>query len=182
MMMNTVNTAIDTANMSVESVFTKITAALRRSTEGVLDAASYLVQFEGREDYPKLKKQLIAEKIIGESTISMYMKIGKCTALYLNIEKLPPSFNSIYHLASLEGKKKGFIEEAIAIGKLDRTTKLDEIRKWGDHKSSDWVAITIDILANTSSEMREKIKTAAIKAAQDLGASVKTVAPAKSSK
>lgn len=174
-MMNTVNTAIDTTNMTVDTAFVAIDNALRRSTEGVLVAATYLVQFEGREDYVKLKNQLIAEKVIGESTISMYSSIGKCTVLYKCIDKLPSSFNSIYHLSKLEKAQKGFIEDAIANGKLDRTTTLKEIRKWGEKNPAEWVAITIEIPANVSNEMREKIKAAAIKAAENLGTSVKPV-------
>jgi len=175
MMMNAVNAAIETTNMTVESVLSEIATALRRSTQGVLDAARCIVQFKGHNEFPILEKKLIAEKVMAKSTISQYMTIGKCTVLARNVDKLPPSFNSIYHLAKIEAKQKGFIENAVQSGKLDRTTKLEEIRKWGETKPSEWVAITIEIPAHVSNEMREKIKAAAIKAAENLGASVKPV-------
>lgn len=167
------NTQVVTAEMSVVEVFEAITSALRRSTDGILEAADCMVQFEGAKNYTALKKKLTDEKVMGVSTISQYMTIGKCKVLKANIEHIPASFNSIYHLAKLEKEEEGFIERAIENGKLCRSTKLETIRKWGDRKSTGWVSVSIDIDANVSKEIREKIRMAAMNAAKEMGACVK---------
>lgn len=159
--------------LTVESVFSNITTALRRSTEGVLEAAKFLVQFESYKEFGKLKKQLVSEKVMAKSTISQYLTIGKCTVLSSVYGNLPPSFNSIYHLAKLEKKTKGFIEAQIGEGKLNRATKLEDIRVWGETSVSSWASILIEIDAKVTKDIREALKKEMILFIRNKGLSVK---------
>jgi hypothetical protein len=143
---------------TVESAFNKITTALRRSTEGIIEAAQCIVQYEKSSDFLQLRKRLVEEKVMAESTVSQYITIGNCTVLALNIEKLPPSFNSLYHLAKIEKSKPGFIEAQISNGKLNRASKLEAVRSWSDAKGTEWTTISIEIDAKTPDDVKAIIK------------------------
>ncbi len=173
--MNAANFETCANELTVELVFSNIQVSMRRTTESVLAVGKYLVDFEGYKEYAELKKKLISEKLMAESTISQYVQIGKCTVLSQVVDKLPASFNSIYHLAKLEKKAKGLIERKIAEDKLNPSTTLEEIRLWGEARQneSQWVSITIEVPAGVSNEIRELIREAAIRIAKENGVDIK---------
>lgn len=172
---------IPAVSLTVETVFTSITSALHRSSEGVLEAAKCLVQFEGYKEFGELRKRLAAEKIMAKSTISQYLTIGKCTVLSRVVDKLPPSFNSIYHLAKMEKKTKGYIEDQIAKGKLNRATKLEDIRASTGISQSDWIQIMVEVNSHISPSERKSLKEEIINLIQVKGHKVKPASTKKSS-
>lgn len=164
---------------TVEATFTKIKAALQRSAEGVLDAADLIVQFSKHKDYPMLTKELVKNKLMAKSTISQYSTIGKCAVLRSVINKLPQSFNSLYHLAKLEREQSGFIQNLISNGKLSPSTTLEYLRGYGTSTKSKWSNIVVEVDSKTDADMREQLRKMFIELAKQIGVDVKVPSPKK---
>lgn len=179
-MVNNVNSTAAT-EVTVESAFNEIKSSMLRSTVGVLDAARVLIDFFSRDDYPKLKKELISNKLMGESTLSQYQTIGRCAVLREVVEHLPASFNSLYHLAKLEKENAGFIKSAIAKGELQPCTTLDKIRQW-DGKGSgkqEGTSIVLQFEGKIDKEAADQIRQKLVEYAISLGVKVRVPAEKK---
>jgi hypothetical protein len=141
----TTTAASTTVNISdVDAVFKEIVNISNRTAKGVFEIGKLILDYDKSlviktPDFNQLEDKLITEKVMAASTISSYRTIGACAVLPNYLDVLPPFFNHMYVLATLEKKKPGFICMKLQSGELDRTTTLEVIRSWnatGKQKST----------------------------------------------
>lgn len=136
-MKNLTTTAASTTVIisDADSVFKEIVNISNRTAKGVFEIGKLILDYDESlviktPNFNQLEDKLIKAKVMAASTISSYRTIGACNVLPVYLDVLPPFFNHLYVLATLEKKQPGFIGMKVQSGELDRTTTLEVIRSW----------------------------------------------------
>lgn len=88
-------------------VVARITTSFKKSIKALLETAKEIVEASNRDDFTSVRKELVNNRVMSESTITSFLTIGN-NAVLMNPDyedRLPPSYTSLYALAKLDNSE-----------------------------------------------------------------------------
>lgn len=113
--------------IDVDSAVVEIGESWHKATQSIFDTANLLLEYSNREGWDGLRNKLTEKKILSSPVISMLLGIATNPLLSdpKIQEHLPPSYNSIYLLSSLDDS---VIRERIKNKDISPTMQVNEAR------------------------------------------------------
>lgn len=133
------------ANVSsgAERIIAKITNTWNKAAKYIIDVSKILrdLQDGDQKIWSEVRDTLIERKIMSRTTISNLISIGKKELLTQNVEKLPPAYNTLWVLSTLDDKE---LQSKLDDGLLTPELRLEDARKWKQPEEFPTVVIEED--------------------------------------
>lgn len=116
-------------SVEVEQVIKKITNAWNKAAEYIIEVSMMLndLQNGDKKTWSQVRDTLIERKIMSRTTISNLISVGKNKLLTSNVEKLPPAYNTLWVLSTLEDQE---LKSKLKEGLITPELRLEDVRKW----------------------------------------------------
>lgn len=113
----------------VEQVIKKITNAWNKAAEYIIEVSVMLNELQSgdKKMWSEVRDTLIERKVMSRTTISNLISIGKNNLLTSNVEKLPPAYNTLWVLSTLEDRD---LKSKLKDGLITPELRLEDVRKW----------------------------------------------------
>jgi hypothetical protein len=105
---------------------------MKKVVNATIETAIIISQHEGRDYWEQVEDALLHKvQWFEPSILSMYKKIGANAALRneSNREKLPPSYNTLYHLAFSDAER---LNKALEKGQISAKTTLAQAKQFSE--------------------------------------------------
>lgn len=116
-------------SVEVEQLIKKITNAWNKAAEYIIEVSVMLndLQNGDKKTWSQVRDTLIERKIMSRTTISNLISVGKNKLLTSNVEKLPPAYNTLWVLSTLEDQE---LKSKLKEGLITPELRLEDVRKW----------------------------------------------------
>lgn len=138
----------------VDEIINEISFVWNKAAEYIIQVSQLLYKYqsdvENRELWNEIRKELISRRIMSKTQIYTLSKIGSNQLLSNYVNRLPPSYNTIYKLSLLPDEQLNFGFEKNLINPELRLEDINEWRRNGlsiDNETGDFE----DFVINTSS-------------------------------
>jgi len=120
------------SSQELHGVLSEIADGMRKVVNATIETAIIIAKHESKGYWDQVEDALLHKvQWFDPSILSMYKKIGNNIALRneSNREKLPPSYNTLYHLAFSEPDR---LNTAIEKGQINPKTTLAQAKKFSE--------------------------------------------------
>jgi hypothetical protein len=120
------------SSQELQNVLSEIADGMRKVVNATIETAIIIARHESKGYWSQVEDALLHKvQWFDPSILSMYKKIGNNIALRneRNREKLPPSYNTLYHLAFSEPER---LNAAIEKGTINLKTTLAQAKKFSE--------------------------------------------------
>ncbi len=120
------------STQELHNVLSEIADGMRKVVNATIETAIIIAKHESKDYWVQVEDALLHKvQWFDPSILSMYKKIGNNIALRneSNREKLPPSYNTLYHLAFSEPER---LNTAIEKGQINPKTTLAQAKKFSE--------------------------------------------------
>lgn len=117
----------ESVRSKTENAVEEIKASWQKSINSMIETAQLILEYSFSSEWKNIQKELADRNIMKPSVVSMMLGIANNPVL-TNPEyrdKLPLSYNSLYHLSLLEEKE---VETRIKDGKINTSFRLEDVR------------------------------------------------------
>ena len=124
--------ANELSTQELHDVLSEIADGMRKVVNATIETAIIIARHESKSYWTQVEDALLHKvQWFDPSILSMYKKIGNNVALRneSNREKLPPSYNTLYHLAFSEPDR---LNTAIEKGQINPKTTLAQAKKFSE--------------------------------------------------
>lgn len=106
----------------------EIASSWRKTTQAILDTAKILKKYQLESNWSEIQAKLDSDGIIKISVQKFLLGIGNNPTLMneLNYQKLPPHYNTLYHLSTIKSDK---LEKLIDKEEVNISTDLADARE-----------------------------------------------------
>lgn len=110
-----------------ENAVEEIKASWQKSIDSLIETAQLIFEYSLSKEWKNIQRELAVRNIMNQSVVSMMLSIANSPVLTNpeNRDKLPLSYNSLYHLSLLEEKE---VETRIKDGEINTSIRLEDIR------------------------------------------------------
>jgi hypothetical protein len=118
------------STQELQVVLSEIAYGMRQVVNATIETALIIAKHQGKGYWDQVEDVLLNRvQWFDASILSMYKKIGNNAALQSekNREKLPPSYNTLYHLAFSDPQR---LNAALEKGKINQKTTLEQAKKF----------------------------------------------------
>lgn len=123
--------------VSIDQAIQEISISWRKTTEAIIETARILKKYQLDENWSQIQAKLDEENIIKISVQKFLLGIGNNPVLMdqQNYEKLPPHYNTLYHLSTINSDKlESLIEKDIVNVSTDLSDAKELAIKYSDKK------------------------------------------------
>jgi hypothetical protein len=149
--------------VTVDEAIKEISVSWRKTTQAIIETAKVLKKYQLESNWSEIQEKLDAENIIKVSVQKFLLGIGNNPVLMneQNYEKLPPHYNTLYHLSTIKSEK---LEKLINKSEVNVSTDLADARelaiKYGEKKkklpSPKSPKVTFTITFNSPTGLKSK--------------------------
>lgn len=139
----------------VDEIINEISFVWNKAAEYIIQVSQLLYKYqsdvENRDLWKEIKKELINRKIMSKTQIFTLSKIGSNQLLSSYVNRLPPSYNTIYKLSQLPEEQLHFGFEKNLITPELRLEDINEWRRNGltiDNETGDFESYEINPTVN----------------------------------
>jgi len=116
----------------LHNALSEIADGMRQVVNSTIKVARTIAKYQNTAIWSDVEDYLINEgQWFDPTVLSMYKRIGNHPAIQnkANIDKLPPSYNTLYHLSFADPER---LEKAIAKGAINVKTTLTEAKEFSE--------------------------------------------------
>lgn len=120
------------SSREVHDALSEIADGMRRVVNSTIDVAIIIAKYQNTDYWTDVEDALLNKvQWFDPSVLSMYKKIGNNPALrnQQNREKLPPSYNTLYHLSFSDPER---LDKAIIKGTINVETTLKQAKEFSE--------------------------------------------------
>jgi len=120
------------SSQELNGILSEIADGMRRVVNATIETAIIIAKHQDKAYWGQVEETLLNKvQWFDGAVLSMYKKIGNNIALRMesNREKLPPSYNTLYHLAFSDPER---LNVAIEKGQIGPKTTLAQARKFSE--------------------------------------------------